>query len=169
MYLLRLWLRNSVPVQSFDQTVRSALVLAVHVTLAGCSASELMQQDWTPPAIEDVSQAGFRRVVAENIKTMFADPASLTNVEISGVRMVDHSLNGPAWLTCLKMDANGRSQYFAIFIRGDKIVDSRAGILIDRCHKQIYSPFDIAREASPFNLAPEAKRSKPRAASAPVR
>jgi hypothetical protein len=82
--------------------------------------------------------------------------------------MVDYHLKGPAWLTCLKLDANGRSQHYAIFIQGDKIVDSRAGILMDRCHKEIYSSFDFAREAAPFNLAPEAKNSKATAA-VPVR
>jgi hypothetical protein len=83
-------------------------VLAFHATLVGCSASELVQQNWTLPAVEDLSQAGYRRLVAENIKTVFADPSALGNVEISGVRMVDHHLKGPAWLTCLKVDANGR-------------------------------------------------------------
>jgi hypothetical protein len=154
--------------RSLDQAICSALVLAFQIT-AGCSASELVQQDSTTPAIEDPSLAGVRRLVAENIKTIFADPATLTNVEISGVRMVDYHLKGPAWLTCLKVDANGRSQYYGVFIQGDKIVDSRGGVLIDRCHKETYSPFDFAREASPFNLAPEANSSKPRAASVPVR
>jgi hypothetical protein len=144
-------------------------MLVLQIALASCSTSELLQQDGTTASVEDVSQGGFRRLVAENIKTIFAEPATLGNVEISGVRMVDYHLKGPAWLTCLKVDANGRSQYYAIFIQGDKIVDTRAGILMDRCHKEIYSPFDIAREASPFNLAPAAKSSNARAASVPVR
>jgi hypothetical protein len=122
-------------------------VLAFHATLTCCSASELVQQDWTPPAIEGLAQAGFRRLIAENMKTIFADPATLSNVEISAVRMVDHHLKGPAWLTCLKVDANGRSQHYAIFIQGDKIIDSRAGILMDRCYKEVYLPFDFTREA----------------------
>ena len=156
------------PARSFDQAVKSVLVLAFHAALTGCSASELVQQDWTPPAIEELAQAGYRRLVAENIKTIFADPSTLGNVEISGVRMVDHHLKGPAWLTCLKVDANGRPQYYAIFIQGDKIIDSRAGVLIDRCHKETFSLFDFAREGSPFNLAKEATGSKTRAA-VPVR
>jgi hypothetical protein len=157
-----------VPALSFDLAIRSALLLAFHVTLAHCSASGLVQQDWSPSAIEDLSQAGYRRLVAENIKMIFADPSTLGNVEISGVRMVDHHLKGPAWLTCLKVDANGRPQHYAIFIQGDKIIDSRAGVLIDRCHKETFSLFDFAREGSPFNLAKEATGSKTRAA-VPVR
>jgi hypothetical protein len=149
-----------VPALSFDLAIRSALLLAFHVTLAHCSASGLVQQDWSPSAIEDLSQAGYRRLVAESMKTIFAEPSTLANLEISGLRMVDYHLKGPAWLTCLKVDANGRSQHYAIFIQGDKVVDSRAGILMDRCHKETYSPFDFAREAAPFNLAPEAKSSK---------
>jgi hypothetical protein len=157
-----------VPTRLFEQAVRSTLVLAFHFTLAGCLASEFAQQNWTASTIEDLSQAGFRRVVAENMKTIFADSATLSNVEISSVRMVDYHVKGPAWLTCLKVDANGRPQYYAIFIQGDKIIDSRAGVLMDRCYKEVYSPFEFAREASPFNLAPEAKSSKTTAA-VPVR
>ena len=156
------------PAPSFALAIKSAVLLALHVTLVHCSAIGLMQQDWTTSATEDLSQAGYRRLVAENMKTIFAEPSTLTNVEISGLRMVDYHLKGPAWLTCLKLDANGRSQHYAIFIQGDKIVDSRAGVLMDRCHKEIYSSFDFAREAAPFNLAPEAKNSKATAA-VPVR
>ena len=60
----------------------------------------------SPPA-PDLSQPNYRRVVADNIKTIFPDQALLGELEISGVRQVDH-LKGPAWLTCLKLDAQGR-------------------------------------------------------------
>jgi hypothetical protein len=153
--------------RAFDQTLRSVLVLAFHVALAGCAASELFQPDTSTG--EAVSQTGFRRLVAENMSKIFSDPGSLGDVEISGPRMVDHNLNGRAWLTCLKVEANGKPQYYAVFISGDKIVDSRAGIIMDRCHKETYSPFDIAQEAAPFKLPREPKNSKPRAAAVPVR
>ena len=113
-------------------------VLALAVTLGGCSASELVQ-NWTPPPAADLSQPNYRRVIADNIKSVFPDPALHSEVEISGVRPVDH-LKGPAWLTCVKLDARGNPQHHAIFIQGNKIIESRAGIVIDQCHKEAYTP-----------------------------
>ena len=72
-------------------------------------------------------------------------------MEISGVRLVDH-LKGPAWLTCLKVDAGGTAQHYAVFIQGDKVIDWRGGIVIDQCHKETYTPLataTVAKKPSP--------------------
>ena len=122
-----------------------AYMLALAVTLGGCSASELVQT-WTGGPVPDLSQPNDRRIVADNIKTMFPTQAILGELEISGVRPVDH-LKGPSWLTCLKLDAHGTPQHYAIFIQGDKIIDSRAGIVIDQCHKETYTPFELSTAA----------------------
>jgi hypothetical protein len=138
-----------------------AYLLVLVVTLGGCSASEV-PQNWTPastvPAAPDLSQPNYHRVVGDNIRTIFPNVASLAGLEISGVRLVDH-LKGPAWLTCLKFHApespavaqseptwttTGNAQYYAIFIQGDKIIDSRMSVVIDRCHKETFQPFDLA-------------------------
>jgi len=118
-----------------------AYVLALAAALAGCSASEIVQ-NWPggPPA--DLSQPNHRRIVADNIKTLFPKQETLGDLEISGVRLVDH-LKGPSWLTCLTLDAHGTPQHYAIFIQGDKIIDSRAGIVIDQCHKETYTPLEL--------------------------
>ena len=104
-----------------------AYILALAMTLGGCSASELVQ-NWSAAPIGDLSQPNYRRIVIDNIKTLFpkAEPGEL---EISGVRMVDH-LKGAAWLTCLKLDAHGKPQVYAIFIQDNKIIDQRAGVVI---------------------------------------
>lgn len=121
----------------------SLLTLAAILTaiLGGCSASEIVQN--LPPVAlaPDLSQPNYRRVVSNNIKTIFPNQALLGDVEISGVRLVDH-LTGPAWLTCLKLDARGTPNHYAIFMQGDKIIDSRAGIVLDQCHKETYTPFE---------------------------
>jgi hypothetical protein len=109
--------------------------------LGGCSASELVQ-NWTPPPVADLSQPNYRRIVADNIKSIFPNQKLLGELEISGVRLVDH-LKGAAWLTCLKLDAHGTPQVYAIFIQADKIIDQRAGIVIDQCYKETYTPFEI--------------------------
>ena len=123
-----------------------AFVVAATVTIAailgGCSASEIVQ-NWTPGPVPDLSEPNYRRIVAENIKTVFPRDTEFGALEISGVRPVDH-LKGPAWLTCLKLDAQGHPQHYAIFIQGNKIIDSRVGILLDQCHKAAYTPFEIS-------------------------
>jgi hypothetical protein len=104
-------------------------VVALAAALAGCSAGEIVQ-NWTAGPPPDLSQPNHRRIVADNIKTLFPKQETLGDLEISGVRLVDH-LKGAAWLTCLTLDAHGTPQHYAIFIQGDKIIDSRAGIVID--------------------------------------
>ena len=121
-----------------------ARVLAFAVTLGGCSGSELVQNLATP--LSDLPQPDYRRIVATNIKTIFPAQTEIGDLEISGVRLVDH-LKGPAWLTCLKVDAHGNPQQYAVFIQGDKIIDSRAGIVLDQCYKQTYTPLETAAAA----------------------
>ena len=77
------------------------------------------------------------------------------------MRLVDH-LKGPAWLTCLKLDALGRPQTLRHFHSGTEIIDSRAGILIDQCHKEAYTPFDIRhrrKDQRKIDLIVDAARS----------
>lgn len=122
--------------------------MALLVALGGCSASDVIQ-DWapttatnTPSAPAELSQPNYRRIVADNIRTVLPNIDSSGDLEISGARLVDH-LKGPAWLTCLKVDAHGKPQNQALFIQGDKIIDSRVGIVIDQCYKQTYERFDL--------------------------
>ena len=157
-------------------------LLALAVTLGDCSASEVVQ-NWTPtPAAApapgpDMSQPNYRRVVADNNKAIFPNSASLRDLEISEVRLVDH-VKGPAWVTCLKFrvhvdpvvgqsapnstttedpvvapsapssTTSGSPQYYAIFIQGDKIIDSRLGVAIDQCRSQTFQPFDLSPPAT---------------------
>ena len=116
------------------------------VMLGGCSGSELVQ-NLAPPSVANLPQPDYRRIVTDNIKTIFPAQAELGDLEISGVRLVDH-LKGPAWLTCVKLDAHGKPQQYAVFIQGDKVIDSRAGIVMDQCYKQTYSPLTTATVAT---------------------
>ena len=122
-----------------------AYVLALAVLLGGCSASELVQ-NWSASPVVDLSQPNYHRIVADNIKTVLPGLAALGELEISGIRPVDH-LKGPAWLTCLRRDADGHPQHYAIFIQNDKILDFRVAVVIDQCHKEAYTPFEIATAA----------------------
>jgi hypothetical protein len=44
---------------------------------------------------------------------------------------------------CLKLDARGNPQHYAIFIQGNKVIDQRAGIVMDQCYKETYTPFEL--------------------------
>jgi hypothetical protein len=127
-------------------------VLALAVCLGGCSASELVQ-NLPPTPAPDLSQPNYRRIVADNIKTILPGQALAGELEISGARLVDH-LKGPAWLTCLKLDARGKPQDYALFIQGDKIIDSRVGIVIDQCYKETFEPFDLSSPAGTKKVGP---------------
>jgi len=124
------------------RTFVRAWILALAATLGGCSASELVLNRPVGPA-PDLSQPNYRRIVTESIKTIFPKPSSLGELEISGVRLVDH-LKGTVWLTCLRLDARGNPQQYAIFIQGDKVIDWRVGIVIDQCYKESYQPFTLS-------------------------
>ena len=128
-----------------------AYLAALAAALAGCSASEVVQ-NLTPAAI-DLPQPNYRRVVADNVKAVIPNVGSVGDLEISGVRLVDH-LKGPAWLTCLKVDAHGKPQNYALFIQGDKIIDSRIGIVIDQCYKQTFEPFDLSPPPAAKKVGP---------------
>jgi len=112
---------------------------ALTATLGGCSATELVQNGTLGPA-PDLSQPNYQRIVADNLTTIFPNQSVLGDLEISGVRPVDH-LKGPAWLTCLKLDAHGKPQHYAIFIQQNKIIDWRTGVIMDHCPAESYQPF----------------------------
>ena len=118
-----------------------AAVLATALVLSGCSTSDLAQS-WTGEPIADLSQPNYRRIITDNIRSIFPkEPPG--DMEISGLRMVDH-LKGPAWMTCLKIDARGNPQLYAIFIQDNKVIDSRASILMDQCQRESYGPFELS-------------------------
>jgi hypothetical protein len=127
--------------------VRAASFLGLVAILGGCSASELVQ-NLGPPAATELPQPNFRRIIADNIKTIFPNQQWLGEMEISAARPVDHHLKGLAWLACLRLGNGGNPQHYAIFIQNDKILDWRAGIVIDQCHNQAYSKFEIATAVS---------------------
>ena len=64
-----------------------AYLAALAAALAGCSASEVVQ-NLTPAAI-DLPQPNYRRVVADNIRAVIPNVGSVGDLEISGVRLVD--------------------------------------------------------------------------------
>jgi hypothetical protein len=124
------------------RTVRFG-ILAMSIALAGCAAGNIVQYLPDPPLPADLSEPNYRQIVADNIGSAFPNQTSLGTLEISGVRPVNH-LRGLAWLTCLRIHADSAPQEYAVFILGDKIVDLRIGVVIDRCRQQTYEAFDLS-------------------------
>src|SRR5258708_32668478 len=91
-----------------------AYLAALAAALAGCSASEVVQ-NLTPAAI-DLPQPNYRRVVADNVKAVIPNGGPAGDLEISGARLVVH-LKGRAWSPCLKADAQGKPQNYALSIQ----------------------------------------------------
>jgi hypothetical protein len=122
-------------------------VLALGICLAGCAAG--IQNLPDSPLSGDTSEPNYRQILADEIGTIFPDdPAALGVLELSGVRPVSH-LRGLAWLTCLRIHAEDAAQEYAVFILGDKIIDVRIGVAIDRCRQQTYATFDLASFMQP--------------------
>ena len=118
-------------------------ILALSIGLAGCAAGNIVQYLPDPPMPEDLSEPNYRQIVADNIASVFPSQTSLGTLEISGVRPVNH-LRGMAWLTCLRIHADSAPQEYAVFILGNRIVDQRVGVMVDRCKQQTYETFDLS-------------------------
>jgi hypothetical protein len=124
-------------------------ILALGMCLGGCAAGHSVIQGLPDaPRPQDLSEPNYRQIVADNIGTIFPNPADLGVLEISSVRPVNHLL-GQGWLTCLRVHAEDAAQEYAMFILGDKIIDVRVGVAIDRCKQQPYAAYDLASFIQP--------------------
>ena len=99
-------------------------ILILTIFLGSCAAGHIIENMPDANSTDDLTEPNYRQIVAENIATVFPNPAPLGTLEISGVRRTDH-LKGPAWITCLKIHAENAPQEYAIFIQDGKIIDQR--------------------------------------------
>jgi hypothetical protein len=119
-------------------------VLALGLT--GCSLGEVASPPPVPEALP-VSEPAYRKLVAGGITTILGDPSRAAPMQISGLRRVD-TVKGPSWLTCVQANANTQPRSYAVFIQGERIVESRMAVMIDRCEEQVYQPFGMFAESS---------------------
>lgn len=135
-----------------QKTAGAALVLALAVT-AGCSSLTVSTPD-TPASGPD---PGYDTTVANRIKSSFKDHASYDAFEISAYRWV-HSVMGWSWLTCVRFQDHGHRRTYALFLRGNDIIESRYAVQADGCDAISYVPFDLmggaARPPAPGALDP---------------
>ena len=130
-------------------------VFAITISLAGCTVGQIVLDSSSP--MPDLPEPNYRQIVADNLARIIPNAADHGVLEISGVRPVNH-LKGPAWMTCLRIGAATRPQHIAIFIQGDKIIDSGYAKVIDGCHREEFSLFDT----TPTKRSPASGLGEPR-------
>ena len=135
------------------------LVLGLTLALAGCAAAHLAESLPDAAGPQEVFAPNHRQIVADSLASVFTHPETITPLEISSVRPVNH-LTGPAWLACLRIQADRAPQEYALFIQGDKIIDQRVGVAIDHCKQQTYEPFDPESFKKPVNPPPAKSQRK---------
>ena len=116
-----------------------ALLVILALTFAGCSVLDMA----FPPSTDDVSEVAppYRRIIASRLGHIAGDTARVGVLQISGARRVEH-LRGASWLICLKTSAFLQPRYYAIFIQGEQLVESRLAVVLDRCEEQPYDLFN---------------------------
>lgn len=118
---------------------RCAAVLAAGAALGQCSAVPM--DSAAAPAVPQ----NYGALVANTVKG-FKPFATYSDFAISPPRWV-HADTGWNWLVCLRYADRGKRRYYALFIEGGKVVNSRYDVLTDRCGAQQYAPFDLATGA----------------------
>jgi hypothetical protein len=115
---------------------RIALVLSL-VVLPGCSELAQPSQAAAPPA-----PPSYVSLAAKYLLAALKDRSSYSGFEISGLRWVD-SINGWAWLACVRFQDRGHLRSYAIFIQDNAVADARYAVETDRCEAQSYTQFDL--------------------------
>ena len=114
----------------------AALLLTVAL-LPGCSDVALPSEEM-PASGPDLS---YNKLVANYLKNNFKNRATYDAFAISAFRWV-HSLNGWAWMTCVRFEDNGHPRTYAVFIKDGKVIDGRYAVQTDACNTQTYAVFD---------------------------
>jgi hypothetical protein len=112
-----------------------AVLLAATILLAQCGVA--LPEDATVPP----PPANYGVLIANSLKGFKSLP-NYSNFQISPLRWV-HAETGWNWLTCLRYDDHGATRFYAFFIAGNSIVNSRYDVRTDRCAAQQYVPFDV--------------------------
>ncbi len=120
-----------------SQRATGAALLLLITLLPGCSNVASVNE--MPSSEPDYP--GYNKLVAEHIKETFKNRASYDAFAISAFRGV-HSLNGWAWMTCVRFEDNEHPRTYAVFIKDGKVIDSRYAVQTEACNTQTYAVFD---------------------------
>ncbi len=121
-------------------TWRGAALVTAAMLLAACGALPLSEN--AAPAAAPANYG----VLAANALRGFNGYPGYSNFEISPPRWV-HATTGWNWLTCVRYVERGQRRTYVFFMDGGAVVNSRYGVVTDRCGAQQYWPFDPATGA----------------------
>lgn len=119
--------------------------LAVAASLAGCGGLSSPSLDGAFEQVVDVAPEPlppYRKLVAVALRK-FKQQDELKDLEISEPRWTEH-IGGSAWLVCVRFSPESRALYYAFFIRGQAVIESRYAVGTDRCAQRSFAPFDLA-------------------------
>jgi hypothetical protein len=112
-------------------------VAALSIVLAGCSGLASTAEDPQPPG------PGATLVAANHLKASYKNFASFSNYQISEFRPV-HTVKGLNWITCIRFQDSSRTRTYALFFKGNAVVESHYALRSDSCDTQAYMQLDIA-------------------------
>jgi hypothetical protein len=122
-----------------------SLLLAVLTTgpLGGCAG--LAGSIEAPPSGPDPS---YNKLIGTHLSALFKDRAAYNSFEISDYRWV-HTVKGWNWMACVRFLDHGHPRTYAVFVAGNKVVNSRYAVQIDDCGGPAYTPIDIGSGSMP--------------------
>ena len=131
----------------------------VSATLSACASnSAVVEQTTAGPAPNAAA------IIANNlgqhpktdytatVPTQLIFPADkrVDHVEMSDLlRPMRTDLYGWAWQTCIRANVEGLPHAYAVFITGDRVVDSRMALAPDQCDQGHYRPLPVVRPGLP--------------------
>lgn len=132
------WLRRiSNPGNRLLRVLRRGTLALALVIIGGCS-DLARPSEAAPPA----TQPPYVSLAANYLRAALQNRAAYEDFRISPLRWVD-SLNGWSWLACVHFQDHGHLRSYAIFIKGNAVVDARYAVETDNCATQPYTQFDV--------------------------
>lgn len=103
--------------------------------LGGCSSI----LDWLPAEPDPEPTASEMAVLAGKIQPIFANLKLPGGPQVSPVHKTE-AVSIANWVICLRNDAPGQMQYYAVFVKRADVVETRRAIVMDRCEEQSFTP-----------------------------
>jgi hypothetical protein len=115
------------------------------VVLAGCSLGITESPTLGPLDSLQIPNIG---MLAQRLGDIFKDTKLVGAPEVSPLRKAPLTVVAD-WMLCLRGNAPGSSDIYAIFIQKGSVVDYRRAILIDACETERYEPLQVS---APLNV-----------------
>jgi len=151
---------------------RILIALLASATVSACASNSTVLEQTTAGLAPNAAS-----VIANNLgphpktdytatvapQLIFPANKPVEHIEISDMlRSVRTDLYGWAWQTCIQAQVDGRVHTYAVFIEGDRVVDSRMALEPDQCDQGSYRPLPVTRPALPKPAQGKPTNGKPK-------